>query len=427
MKKVFIGVLAALMLFAFTACENSTPNTPLYGKSVMAVTLLDQPDYIKGYDTIKAADLKIRVTYNDNSYTDYTGVELKVADGTTAIDKIYTPVTVTVPGVSTAVSNSSTSDYSVNVVAYEPDLENVTFDVSGAEQTTIALAATSLSAKGVTVTIPYGNGQSKTYDVTEIDYFGKDSSDELAFGAPLNTILDDIKLGDEIDVLATLKEYKEQLHSSVVNALASATGTWTVTVKGTEIKDVIINQEIAAATEIYSGAALSTVDYSGLITFTDGTAPVEFSKTTPNGVSVEFTKNTDTYELTKSESIAVKVTYNGLTYDTELPVKVQENYPVKFTVTPIGERTDAKFDYKEGQTVNLGNYTFAVAEWAKKDAPITGFTLDADDFNAPEAIKFGTATDSTQALTVNVTYKGDVGVKTVDPAVVPYDLLAVGN
>ena len=255
----------------------------------------------------------------------------------------------------------------------------------------------------------------------------KDSSDELDFGAALNTILDDIKLGDEIDVLATLKEYKDQLNSSVVNALAAATGTWTVTVKGTEIKDVIINQEIAAATEIYSGAALSTVDYSGLITFTDGSAPVEFSKTTPNGVSIDFTKNTDTYELTKSESIAVKVTYKGLTYDTELDVKVQENYPVKFTVTPIGERTDAKFDYKEGQTVNLGNYTFAVAEWAKNDAPITGFTLDADDFNAPEAIKFGTATDSTQALTVNVTYKGDVGVKTVDPAVVPYDLLAVGN
>ena len=45
-KSILIGVLAALMLFAFTACEQNMPSTPLYGAQVESITVAEQPVYI---------------------------------------------------------------------------------------------------------------------------------------------------------------------------------------------------------------------------------------------------------------------------------------------------------------------------------------------------------------------------------------------
>lgn len=50
MKKVFIGVLAALMLFAFTACDNSTPSNPYATIAGVGVRTSGDSVYLEGED-----------------------------------------------------------------------------------------------------------------------------------------------------------------------------------------------------------------------------------------------------------------------------------------------------------------------------------------------------------------------------------------
>ena len=420
MKKVFIGVLAALMLFAFTACENSTPNTPLYGKSVMAVTLTEQPDYIVGYDTIKPEDLKVRVTYNDNSYTDYTGVELKASVSGNLIDNELTAVGITVPGV--VVDSTNGVGYSVTVKAYQPDKANITVDVSGAEQKTIALTASEISLEGVTATVPYGNGSSKTYDVEKV--FGQD---KITFGG--KTVADfGYKAGAEVNVAEALEG---KANATISGLLDKVTGTWTVKVTEKEIQNVTITQVVTSATdEIFSGNLLSKVNYKGTITFNDGSTPVEFTKASKTGITVEFTKHQETYPITASGSFAVKVTYTSGdfsdSYETTLPVNVQADYPIAFeAATPKANLAEGANKYIAGETVNLSNYDFKVKTWASgtqyndstNKAP---FTVSAADFKTPDPIKYGVTAGS---KTLGAVYNGSVGVQNVGTASVTYEVV----
>ena len=68
MKKVFIGVLAALMLFAFTACEQSMPSY----KQVEYVTLSQEQNFIEG-QPLSAAAFNVTVHYLDGSVEDFDG------------------------------------------------------------------------------------------------------------------------------------------------------------------------------------------------------------------------------------------------------------------------------------------------------------------------------------------------------------------
>ena len=47
-KKVFIGVLTALMLFAFVACDSGTPTYSWGGKNVIGVNLASDQTFYGG-------------------------------------------------------------------------------------------------------------------------------------------------------------------------------------------------------------------------------------------------------------------------------------------------------------------------------------------------------------------------------------------
>ena len=96
MKKVFIGVLAALMLFAFTACEPQQMDWPYMGddaKDVASIELVTPSD-VKFYAGLGATD---------NKAVD-TSVNLNRLDGTVTKNVIakITPPTTVVPGRNTA-------------------------------------------------------------------------------------------------------------------------------------------------------------------------------------------------------------------------------------------------------------------------------------------------------------------------------------
>ena len=82
MKKVFIGVLAALMLFAFTACEPQTITWPS-SKDVSYLTIEQVKDYIEGE---KATDdgFNVVIHYTDETVSEPISGVAKVGTKTDA-------------------------------------------------------------------------------------------------------------------------------------------------------------------------------------------------------------------------------------------------------------------------------------------------------------------------------------------------------
>ena len=77
-KSILIGVLAALMLFAFTACEAQVPNLPVQGgKDIANITVTSTTVYAgKSYtDTVPAV---VSIVYKDGTTTDNVAVQLTV-------------------------------------------------------------------------------------------------------------------------------------------------------------------------------------------------------------------------------------------------------------------------------------------------------------------------------------------------------------
>ena len=104
MKKVFIGVLAALMLFAFTACEQSMPSY----KQVEYVTLDQTQAFIEG-QPLTAEAFSVTVHYLDGSQDVFPGIgRVTFADSTSAN--------------ASAVSTAESGVYAKATVAGESDI-----------------------------------------------------------------------------------------------------------------------------------------------------------------------------------------------------------------------------------------------------------------------------------------------------------------
>ena len=173
MRKVFIGVLAALMLFAFVACDNNAPQAPLMGNQIEGVELVSVPDYLYG-EKIDPAKVQLNVVKNDGSKIAYTGTELQMDAVTLNADT--TAVAVTYAGL----------NFYVNVPAYAVEL--VTFDISGIKASTISLGSSDVfDITGTTVMATYDGG--KTKDATSL-YFAKNPNKKISAAAILEFFKD---------------------------------------------------------------------------------------------------------------------------------------------------------------------------------------------------------------------------------------------
>ena len=78
-KSILIGVLAALMLFAFTACENQVPNLPVQGgKDVANITVTSTTVYAGQDYTGETVPAVVSIVYKDGTTTDNVAVKLTV-------------------------------------------------------------------------------------------------------------------------------------------------------------------------------------------------------------------------------------------------------------------------------------------------------------------------------------------------------------
>ena len=431
MKKVFIGVLAALMLFAFTACENNAPQTPIMGNQIEGVELVSAPDYLIGIDgVVDTAKVELNVIKNDGSKVPYTGAELNMKSDLKLTEEI-TPV---------AVHYGNLTFY-VNLPAYNWD-EITAVDLSGAKQKTIKTTDTEISTEGITVTVSYAKG---TRSGVAIEKAITKHGDKITFSG--NVASFGYKDGQEINMAEALK--KEEVNDTISDLLDKATGSWIVTVDDSakKITDVVLKQaddkEIFAvgATNKISGAAIE-----GTITYSDGTSADVFFNTTAigeerkanaalkevsttavgkpsTGYYIVFTNITNDYPLSESEdSVEVSayvVDAAGLESEvTTFDIAAIEDYPASATAALVqvddgkGGKTNPILDWED--PINPADYKFTIT-WASNYSYAEGKEpkLDGKWVPNPSKVLIETVDNTNTGYDVTFTYDGYVG--TADP------------
>ena len=158
MKKVFIGVLAALMLVAFTACEQQPNVWNPNGKTIESVTILSgSTDYLV-YQPFDASRYTLEVLYEDGTTDEKNGDGiLKLADGMNLLAGAK-PVEVTI------------GNYAGTLVVNYYAIDKLT--ISGAATTSVPAGTTDpdkIDLTGAVVTAYYANN-SKSVELASNEY-----------------------------------------------------------------------------------------------------------------------------------------------------------------------------------------------------------------------------------------------------------------
>ena len=458
MKKTFlIGVLAALMLFAFTACENSAPTSPIYGKDILGVSPVTVPDYIEG-ETLDPADVTLKVLFDDDTSANFTGTELNLTKATGMKLAAGT-------NVFTATFNGKT--FNVNIPAYKPEL--VTFNVSGIKQDYISLeSGATIDLEGITVTVTYNNG--KTKEATDWWFVDRGEHDYL-----LSTDITDIyeeagqslKKNDTLTVPDNLINAYLASNPTLKGYALEGTKTFKivdeanpVTITDVEVKRVLKYTDADSSTtsyyEIFRVGTKNTLEnfkFDMTITFSDGTKRViknygtDFVSASNADVSTvgTFTFTEDQKpgagdwtitlvdydiadfkfdEKTTKANVVIEAKNGDFTATSDtISVESIEDYPLTITATikKDGTGEDAEdITYAEGVDVKVSDFTYAaIGAWASGKSDYTEETAPFDVNNSSyyDTDSFAPIGSDEDTFTVEITYVGP-GSDNAQPVVV---------
>ena len=413
-KGILIGVLAVLMLMAFTACEQS-PTTPLYGKQVDNITVASQPDYIINYDSIKGADVKLTVNYNDGSSSSYTAAELKYSgnDKVTAAD---TPITVKL----------NDQNYTVLVKAYEKESEKINLGASETGEYDLVVGNFTNNTDGsldMVKTVAYNGGKTKNYAVSV--------SDPSAYETVVNVYLateagEDVEAGDSVTIskeaiISWLTSAAEEAGSSIPQSYIDKIsksfdenyiGSWTVKFNKNS-SAVSLKVTINKDAEFFANSEWPISRILENMTFASVNGEGKATKITEDdGWVFSVEKYTDSYNFdtvgTKTVTIvATKANGEGEADDVvikaeDVKIEIINDYPVKYTVSQNKNAKEEYDEYAWKELIKASNFTFTASAWASgyedyKDDPAEGElktpTYTKPTFTAvPSIIPEGTST-----------------------------------
>ena len=396
-KSILIGALAVLMLVAFTACENSAPTAPLYGKDIQGVSVVSAPEYVV-YDSelkdaihefkddvLNPADVKLRVTYNDDSYDEYTGSELGMTAGTL------------VAGSNTRTVTIGTATFNVVINAYEA--ESVVFNVSNATTRTVSSSDTKISLEGVTVEAVYDGAKTRTLAMPEdpeldIDVLSYFIDPETAQQTKSVTISAE-----------TFEKAKKNASAPDWFDLIEVEGSWTISV--VEAQPVTITATVAQAdgNELFARGSkntLESLDYVVTVTFSDDTEDVTFKKSeaAAKGWTVVFENWEEDEPLFSANQSTATVVVSVTKTDTptlsdtyDLRLSAVADYPTAIKVELDTAQGATPKTFEADEIIESNDFKFTVTSWASNIATTSTTdenTLEKTAFVAdPERIKLG--------------------------------------
>ena len=398
-KSILIGALAVLMLVAFTACENSAPTAPLYGKDIQGVSVVSAPEYVV-YDSelktaihefkddvLNPADVKLRVTYNDDSYDEYTGSELGMTSGTL------------VAGSNTRTVKIGPAEFNVVINAYEA--ESVIFNVSNATTKTVAVGD-EVSLEGIKVEAIYDGSKTKTLAMPEdaeldfavLSYFADPETAQQTKSVTISA--------------ETFEKAKKNASAPDWFDLIEVEGSWTISV--VEAQPVTITATISNPTEVFSRGTKSTIqganlDFTITVAYSDDTPSETFKKSeaSTKGWTVAFENWKEDAalfsenQLTATLIVSVTKTGTTLTDTYDLQLTATTDYPIAIKADLDTAQGAKPKTFKADELIDSDDFKFEVTAWASNVTPSTLVTetnnpniLSKNDFSAdPERIKLG--------------------------------------
>ena len=364
MKKVFIGVLAALMLFAFTACDNQMGYKTPVGISAVA----SQTEYLEG-ETFDPSTVSIVVDYSDGSSRTMTGAEAGLA--TAVIEEGANTYTVSY-GVQT--QYTSAPETMITVMGYKADSAVISnLPTAG----TLKDGKVNLDYSATTVTVSYNNGKTRTLEAGEY------------------TIEPTI---DASEGKKTVSAVKLTVFEQPVTAVTTTPATWEVTVSAAPVeegefgtaKSIDIKYTDAKGNDITSSIANGTFYVDDVINW-------EVYLVDEDGNTKVATENTDYWFANGKKPASKSVTLGAtevkaekattysivpLVGDAEtLTIPVAKDYV--YAITAINPKTDSSAP--SIGTANASNYLFTVrmgSDKTKDATPVDGSNLATAGFTA---------------------------------------------
>ena len=391
-KGILIGVLSVLMLMAFTACEQNTPSSPLYGAQVENITVASQPVYIcipsgSVQDTIDPSVLSFEVKYNDGKVYTYTGAQLGLeasdVQGSATVNALTKTITIDW-------DNDKTVDFYVPVKAYYPTAASI--NLSSVKDQPVAITSGSDATFDVAVNLTSAGGAKEfTYSFTA------DNSD-------VSKIIKDNELeaGDTFDITA---EYATTLSKDLIDDLKAAgidctyTGSLSVVVadpSASKVASITAKQTVAIYAKLdgmtngkttLKDAAIEVTAYDEDGNVLSGDDITGFTASYYDERGVKFNAE---YAWTKAGTYAITVKYTKgtETYEYDMNLVVSNDYPVTYTLAvanteaydDVSEEYTKPHQFKLNEEILPKYFTFTPDDWKSGATYASG---KAPEYTAP--------------------------------------------
>ena len=419
MKKIVSVVLTLAVLFAFVACEATTPT--LYGKKVMSVTLASAPAYFEG-ETIDPSAITLRVVYDNGKEgtlnaadvgmsPDIVATDPEIELGDYEADANSTPFVITYG----TDNDGRAQTWKINIPTVE--LTKLVIDPTNAvKEINVGTTASNLDKTGLAYTAYYKGG-SKTVSAEFVTTLVKG----LTFDVPSTT---EAKTGVEITVPSTLTNV-ELSSKWIVNAVVDPSTVidhielrWDDTQEFFYINGNYIDEDQTTPV----AATLANIDYEIVAVMKDGktektinpVSSVSGEGSTVGLADVDFTEYAATQPLNDKSinTFKANVTVKGATTaedqvfkGVELKISYTEDYVTEFSVEYAGK------GYAPGKDVKEADFKFTATEWAsgKEDYTEKENEISTSYFDIkPDQIKKGETSNvpvtAVEVTTDNVKY-----------------------
>ena len=396
MKKVFIGVLAALMLFAFTACEQQMPTY----KEVSYIEVEQTGDFVIG-QVFDASKFTVTANFTDGSSSVVKGATVALADGESWANGAEVEATFKANGQD--FTNSTTAKISSDITSISitgDGLKVTTQGLANIQSVFDALKADIKSGKRVLSvttsngsatfsTADYANFESKYVvtvdaDITEEDVQDAIDNEDLS---ALSNIALTFTITDRADSIAVATDVPSNLTISLVEATPAA---------GAKIASVAVTQ----TNEVFAiNDTLADVEYAVVATYDDAAQTkviLDAYTLTFDDYNTAF-KLSDTENAPEDNEYAVTVKVGDKEYKSTLTVATTADYPVAITVSTKDSDPDEDGKqvktYAAGDTIAVGDFDYKVTKWASgysyktNEEPENGFTASSDITVTPASVK----------------------------------------
>ena len=366
-KSILIGVLAALMLFAFTACEQN-PTTPLYGAQVENITVVSQPVFVQGQD-LAADEVVLSVNYNDGTSVEYKGNQL-LLNG-----KLNDEANI-------ATATFAGKEYKVIIKAYKvtaitidlSTLNAVSFNDNGlvtpSEAKGVFASATATTAGGPVTTV--GQVSIEAADIAKIV-----EDNELKINGTFTLtaeLMNELEAEDSIVSYTNSKTLTYVDETAIAYIVAKQTAPIYAAPENSGSSPVVANSlaEAKITVEAYNFSGEKVADL-----VTAGVADT--------GWTLSFERYDENYAFTEVDDVTITVTVTGSganagkTYSTTsahpFVLEVSEDYPVAFSAAQVKDADENTHAYYNGEIIDVEDFDFSATKWA---SGFTGYVPKAD-------------------------------------------------